>query len=184
MSENFYPLPLSKLSAETDLTISPSSAWKRMRVLNAAHFYVPGAIATEILTHETEGLGVVRRVYSSKQSWVDETVMQWEDNVGFLLCVHRGAKGRMPAPLETVWFRYCLEPCARTDTCKVRLVFYYRLREMVWLRLFQPLLHLAFRMMLYRILRKLKMYYEIGYYLHPVMGRGVCPTRLGSSDEK
>lgn len=163
-------LPLSsafhEIVAERELAVPLSSAWERMRDLSIAHHYVPGASATEIRTREKTGLGTVRRVHGSAGRWVDETVMQWSEGEGFLLCVHRSHLGRLPPPIESVWFRYAVKKSELKDRCYVRLVFYYQLRGGVFVAVFRPLLHAMFRANLDRILRRLKMYYEIGCYVH------------------
>lgn len=143
-----------------------------MRDLGIAHYYVPFAMKTEILSHKQYGVGVVRKIFSNTGSWVLETVISWDEGTGFLICVHRGKKGRLSAPVESIWFRYELgdgsgaldNKGSFSNTCSVRLVIYYRLRGGIWMLPVRAIMHLIFRANLRFILNRLKIYYEIGYY--------------------
>lgn len=83
-------------------------AWSRLRDLSIAHNYVPGLVGTEITTALREGVGASRRVYQSATRSIDETVTEWVDGHGFLICLHRGERGA-PPPFANATFRYWLE---------------------------------------------------------------------------
>lgn len=95
-----------EVSAQTLIDIPITEAWAKLRDISLAHNYVPGIVKTEIVSENAEGVGASRYVYRNANSYIQETVEEWQDGTGFLIRLHRGAK---PAPpFRNAWFRYTL----------------------------------------------------------------------------
>jgi hypothetical protein len=95
-----------EVSARVFIDVPLSAAWEKLRDISLAHNYVPGIVNTVIVSKQTEGVGASRYVYRNKQSYIQETVEEWQEGKGFLIRLHRGDK---PAPpFRKAWFRYTL----------------------------------------------------------------------------
>jgi len=95
-----------KVSAEVVLDMPRSQAWNKLRDISLAHNYVPGIVKTEIVSERSEGVGASRYVYRNARSYIQETVVEWDEGRGFLIRLHRGDN---PAPpFRNAWFRYRL----------------------------------------------------------------------------
>ena len=95
-----------KVSAQIVLDMPRERAWQKLRDISLAHNYVPGIVKTEIVSGPREGVGASRYVYRNARSYIQETVVEWDEGRGFLIRLHRGDK---PAPpFRNAWFRYQL----------------------------------------------------------------------------
>ena len=95
-----------KVSTQVLLDMPRQQAWTRLRDISLAHNYVPGIVRTEIVSEQREGVGASRYVYRNARSYIQETVVEWDEGHGFLIRLHRGDK---PAPpFRNAWFRYRL----------------------------------------------------------------------------
>lgn len=95
-----------KVSAQIVLDMPRAQVWEKLRDISLAHNYVPGIVKTEIVSEQREGVGASRYVYRNASSYIQETVVEWEEGQGFLIRLHRGDK---PAPpFRNAWFRYQL----------------------------------------------------------------------------
>ena len=95
-----------KVSAQIVLDMPRERAWQKLRDISLAHNYVPGIVKTEIVSEPREGVGASRYVYRNARSYIQETVVEWDEGRGFLIRLHRGDK---PAPpFRNAWFRYQL----------------------------------------------------------------------------
>lgn len=84
-----------------------AAAWDKLKDISLAHNYVPGIVKTEIVSEQTTGVGASRYVYRNKHSYIQETVIEWNEGRGFLIRLHKGDK---PAPpFKNATFRYELE---------------------------------------------------------------------------
>jgi hypothetical protein len=91
-----------------------SQAWAKLRDLSLAHDYVPGITKTEIVSAQTQGVGASRYVYRNAKSYIQETVVEWDEGRGFVIRLHKGDK---PArPFRNAWFRYQLADKGRDKT--------------------------------------------------------------------
>jgi hypothetical protein len=96
-----------KVSTQLVLDMPRERAWEKLRDISLAHNYVPGIIRTEIVSEQREGVGASRHVYRNAKSYIQETVIEWDEGHGFLIRLHRGDK---PAPpFRNAWFRYRLD---------------------------------------------------------------------------
>jgi hypothetical protein len=96
-----------KVSSQLVLDMPRERAWEKLRDISLAHNYVPGIIRTAIVSEQREGVGASRHVYRNAKSYIQETVIQWDEGHGFLIRLHRGDK---PAPpFRNAWFRYRLD---------------------------------------------------------------------------
>ena len=96
-----------KVSTQLVLDMPRDQAWAKLRDISLAHNYVPGIIKTEIVSEQREGVGASRYVYRNAKSYIQETVVEWDEGQGFLIRLHRGDK---PAPpFRNAWFRYRLD---------------------------------------------------------------------------
>lgn len=96
---------MSEVSVQIDIKLPREQAWARLRNLTLAHFYVPGLVETRINSAITEGVGASRNVYQKRGGYLQETVTEWVDGVGFTLRLHKGEKD---APFKNAFFRYHL----------------------------------------------------------------------------
>ena len=93
-----------KVTAQVVLDMPRGQAWNRLRDISLAHNYVPGIIKTEIVSEQVEGVGASRYVYRNAKSYIQETVVEWDEGRGFLIRLHKGDK---PAPpFRNASFRY------------------------------------------------------------------------------
>jgi hypothetical protein len=96
-----------KVSTQLVLDMPRERAWEKLRDISLAHNYVPGIIRTAIVSEQREGVGASRHVYRNAKSYIQETVIEWDEGHGFLIRLHRGDK---PAPpFRNAWFRYRLD---------------------------------------------------------------------------
>lgn len=95
-----------EVSSRITLDMPRDRVWEKLRDLSLAHNYVPGIVATRIVSEQREGVGASRYVYRSAKRYIQETVVEWREGEGFLIRLHRGDK---PAPpFRTASFRYQL----------------------------------------------------------------------------
>jgi len=95
-----------KVSTQIVLDMPRDKAWEKLRDISLAHNYVPGIIKTGIVSEQREGVGASRYVYRNQKSYIQETVVEWDEGQGFLIRLHRGDK---PAPpFRNARFRYRL----------------------------------------------------------------------------
>jgi hypothetical protein len=103
-----------EVTSQVIIDMPRSDAWKKLRDISLAHNYVPGIVKTEIVSEQTEGVGASRYVYRNAKSYIQETVIEWDEGRGFLIRLHRGDK---PAPpFRNAWFRYQLADEAQDKT--------------------------------------------------------------------
>ncbi|MFT6277144.1 MAG: hypothetical protein ACJAZ0_003256, partial [Halioglobus sp.] len=81
------------------LSMSRADAWGNLQDLTIAHHYVPGIIKTEITTEQKTGVGASRRVYQSTDTYLNETVIEWNQGNGFLLHLFKD-NGDAPFPFK------------------------------------------------------------------------------------
>jgi hypothetical protein len=95
-----------EVTAQVVIEMPRAQAWEKLKDLSLAHNYVPGLVKTEIVSEQAEGIGTSRYVYRNAKSYIQETVVEWDEGVGFLIRLHKGDK---PAPpFKNAWFRYNL----------------------------------------------------------------------------
>jgi hypothetical protein len=118
-----------EVSAQVVINLPLDEAWDKLRDLSLAHNYVPGIVKTEIVSERNEGVGASRYVYRNAKSYIQETVVEWDEGQGFLIRLHKGDK---PAPpFRNAWFRYQLD-----DEGQEKTLFTASLEfEMPWGRL-------------------------------------------------
>ncbi|AQA17953.1 hypothetical protein BST95_06585 [Halioglobus japonicus] len=97
--------PLQQALVTTVIDVPLSAAWARLEDFSAAHYYVPRLTATEIVSAQSSGLGAHRRVYSGK-TYLEETIIEWNEGSGFVIRLHKGSKP-MP-PFRDARFVYAL----------------------------------------------------------------------------
>ena len=96
-----------EVTAQVVIDLPRAAAWAKLRDLSLAHHYVPGIVKTEIVSEQAQGVGASRYVYRSAKSYIQETVVEWDEGRGFLIRLHKGDK---PAPpFRSAWFRYELD---------------------------------------------------------------------------
>ena len=97
----------TEVSTRIVVDMPRAAAWEKLRDITVAHNYVPGIVNTRIVSERAEGVGASRYVYRNAKSFIQETVVEWEEGSGFLIRLHRGDK---PAPpFRNAWFRYQLD---------------------------------------------------------------------------
>ena len=81
--------------------------WQNLRDLTRAKHYVPGLTDTVITTQYKEGLGASRVVTHRQFGEMDETVVEWDEGLGFTVRLHKGT--RPARPFKEAFFRYEFE---------------------------------------------------------------------------
>jgi len=143
------------------LNLTPSATWAKLRDLSLAPHYVPGLTGCQFHPGPREGLGASRRVLRKGGQWLDESVVQWQEGVGFVLILHK-ASGAAPFPFREASFSYGLQ--AEGDATRITLSMSYNLRG-GWLM--ERLLAKAFNNVVREIADNLKAYYETGHTQNP-----------------
>jgi uncharacterized membrane protein len=138
------------------LNLTPQAAWAKLRDLSLAPHYVPGLTSCRFHPGAREGLGASRRVFRKGGQWLDESVVQWQEGVGFVLILHKASEGA-PFPFREASFRYALQ--AEGDATRITTSMSYNLRGG---RLVVVLLVRAFNKVVRQIAENLKAYYESG----------------------
>jgi hypothetical protein len=138
------------------LNLTPQAAWAKLRDLSLAPHYVPGLTSCRFHPGAREGLGASRRVFRKGGQWLDESVVQWQEGVGFVLILHKASEGA-PFPFREASFRYALQ--AEGDATRITTSMSYNLRGG---RLVEVLLVRAFNKVVRQIAENLKAYYESG----------------------
>jgi hypothetical protein len=138
------------------LDLTHVDAWARLRDLSLAPHYVPGLTGCQFHPGAREGLGASRRVFRKGGQWLDESVVQWQDGVGFVLMLHKASNGA-PFPFREASFSYTLQP--EGDATRITLQMSYSLRG-GWL--VEKFLAKAFINVVRQIAENLKAYYETG----------------------
>jgi len=96
-----------KVASQVVLDMPRAVAWEKLRDISLAHNYVPGIVRTEIVSVQKEGVGASRYVYRNASSYIQETVVDWQEGRGFQIRLHKGDK---PAPpFREASFAYLLE---------------------------------------------------------------------------
>jgi len=138
------------------LELSPPAAWAKLRDLRLAPHYVPGLTGCQLHPGPVEGLGASRRVFRKGGQWLDESVVQWQDGVGFVLVLHKASAGA-PFPFREASFSYALQ--REGEFSRMTTQMHYSLRGG---RLMEKLLGKAFNKVVRQIAENLKLYYENG----------------------
>jgi hypothetical protein len=143
-------------SHSVQLDLTPTAAWAKLRDLSLAPHYVPGLTGCQFHTGAREGLGASRRVLRKGGQYLDESVVQWQEGVGFVLLLHKGNNGS-PFPFRDASFSYVLR--AAGNVTQITLQMNYSLNGG---RLMERLLAKAFNKVVQQIAENLKAYYETG----------------------
>lgn len=138
------------------LAMPRSEAWTKLRDLTQAPHYVPGLTGCRFHPGPREGLGASRRVFRKGGQWLDETVVHWEDGIGFVLALHKADAGA-PFPFRQASFHYSLEEAG--TGCRISTSLHYQLRGG---RVAEWLMRRAFDKVVREIGENLKAYYESG----------------------
>jgi len=138
------------------LDLTQQEAWAKLRDLSLAPHYVPGLTGCQFHPGAQEGVGASRRVFRKGGQYLDESVVSWQEGVGFVLLLHKGSNGS-PFPFREASFSYALH--AEGDATRITLQMSYSLRGG---RLMELLLGKAFNSVVRQIAENLKAYYETG----------------------
>lgn len=116
----------TEVSSEIIIDVPRAQAWSKLRDISLAHNYVPGIVRTSIVSPQAEGVGASRYVYRNAKSYIQETVVEWDEGAGFLIRLHKGDK---PAPpFRKASFRYQLADADDGNTRFTATLVY----EMPW----------------------------------------------------
>ncbi|MBP9034296.1 MAG: SRPBCC family protein [Pseudomonadales bacterium] len=152
---------MSIAEASIELAMPRARAWEILSDIGIAHRYVPGLVRTEIRSAHTRGIGATRRVYRAKGEGLDETVIEWVDDHGFLLRLQQ-PDGSAPAPFATASFRYWLDDVpGRAGRARMTITLDYEPRWGAAGRLLDRLLlHRAIVKMQQQLAERIRTYYE------------------------
>jgi len=148
-----------EVTAQVVIDLPRAEAWDKLSDLSLAHNYVPGIVKTEIVSEQDEGVGTSRYVYRNAKSYIQETVIEWDEGRGFLIRLHKGDK---PAPpFRNAWFRYELD-----DEGQEKTLFTASLKfELPWGRLgawLEKKLEKVVAATVSDVAAAMKLYYETG----------------------
>jgi hypothetical protein len=96
---------MNTVEYRVEVDLDPIATWAKLSDFTLAINYVPGLTDLEITTEQTTGVGASRLVVSGEKLKLDETVVEWTDNEGFVLRLHRGDEGPIP-PMTEAYFDY------------------------------------------------------------------------------
>lgn len=147
------------------LDLTPEATWNKLRDLSLAPHYVPNLTGCQLHPGPQQGLGASRRVQQKNGQWLDETVEEWHEGAGFLIRLHRGAKGA-PPPFRQAWFRYAIAPEGARTRFTASLI--YRPAGGLFGQLLDRLLlRRALNRVVAQIAENLKAFYETGQTRNP-----------------
>jgi len=112
-------------SSSVLINLPQDKAWELLRDLTLSHHYVPGLIKTQIMTDKKQGLGTSRRVYQSEKRYINETVIAWQDGIGFTVRLHND-NGTAPFPFSEASFTYGISPASEGQV-KMTNTLHYRI---------------------------------------------------------
>lgn len=142
------------------LDLPLSRAWDKLQDLSLAAHYVPGLTACVLHPGPQTGPGASRRVLQKNGQWLDETVLQWHEEQGFVIRLHRAQKGP-PLPFKQACFVYSL--AAEGNATRLTTCLLYQPAGGVLGTLFDRwMLRRALNTAVAKIARNLKIYYETG----------------------
>lgn len=115
-----------EVSTQIEIDVPRAVAWEKLSDISLAHNYVPGIVKTEVVSEGTRGVGASRYVYRNAKTYIQETVVEWDEGSGFLIRLHKGDK---PAPpFRAASFRYQLADAGSDKTLFTASLEY----EMPW----------------------------------------------------
>lgn len=82
------------VSVVADLPVA--TAWTFLSDFSLPQNYVPNIVRTEIVSVAQAGVGAHRRVYSDEDSYLEETIIEWQEGQGFVITLHDGDKPMVP----------------------------------------------------------------------------------------
>ena len=115
----------SRASVSMVVDLPQQQVWNLISDLEQVSNYAPGVERVEITSNYSTGEGASRRVYKAQGDWLDETVTQWYDGLGFNLRLHQGDAA--PFPFARASFEYNLQPLSAAATA-VHLSLVYQPR--------------------------------------------------------
>jgi hypothetical protein len=146
-----------EVSATEIIDLPRAQAWEKLRDISRAHHYVPGIIDTRIVSDQAEGVGASRYVYRKPDSYLQETVEEWNEGEGFLIRLHKGDKPA--APFKSAWFRYQLDKETR-DRTRLTTTMQFELPGGPFGRLLENLLIGFVKKTVADVALSMKLYYE------------------------
>ena len=105
-------------TASITVDISKTDAWQILQDFSLPHNYVPNLEKTEIVSESSSGLGAHRRVYNDDGSFIEETIVQWNEGTGFVIKLHKGTQ--VMSPFSFAQFRYELESLDE-NSCRIHV---------------------------------------------------------------
>ncbi|WP_439888353.1 SRPBCC family protein [Pseudomonas sp. MBLB4123] len=155
----------SSASHSLHIELPQEQVWDKLRDLSLAPHYVPNLTGCQLHRGPAHGQGASRRVLQKNGQWLDETVEEWREGEGFLIRLHRGAKGA-PPPFRQAWFRYAIAPDGTRTRFTASLI--YRPAGGLFGRLLDRLLlRRALNKVVAQIAVNLKVFYETGETQNP-----------------
>jgi Polyketide cyclase / dehydrase and lipid transport len=154
-------VPGEALEYQNQIVISLpiEECWRQLKDLSLAHNYVPDIVHTELTTTSKTGAGASRRVYSADDSYINESVIEWQAGSGFTLQLHDDA-GLAPFPFSNATFRYQLERLTQDETALTTRLHFTLRGGWVGQWLGSALLSGTFQQRVDEIAKSLKQYYE------------------------
>jgi hypothetical protein len=114
----FFPAIALAETQRVDVSVlagmPPALAWEKLQDFSVAHYYVPNLSRTEIVSTQVTGMGAHRRVYDMQGDFLEETIIEWQDGVGFVIQLHKGEDPMVP--FERAEFSYRLSPASDDET--------------------------------------------------------------------
>ena len=142
------------------IDVPHAESWNKLRDISLAHNYIPNVSKIEIITSKTEGLGASRKAYlEGKKKVVDETVIDWKDDIGFTLRLDINGKRVLPW-FNEFHFQYHIEEADHKTLFRPAII--YQPRSKFLLGLQNKIYHCALGKELKVICASMKAYYETG----------------------
>lgn len=100
------------VSVTISADIPKENAWQLLQDFSLPHNYVPGLAKTVIVSEVNRGLGAHREVHNVDGSFIEETIVQWNEGSGFLINLHKD--DQVMPPFKVAQFRYQLDDDAES----------------------------------------------------------------------
>ncbi len=161
----------NEVTVSIPLEMPRGQAWQLLQDFSLAHNYVPGLEKTEIVSTQKNGIGAHREVHNVDGSFIEETIIEWDQGYGFVIRLHKGEQV-MP-PMKLAQFRYQLDDEAdnrsrMTLTMSIKMPMGY-----VGLKLHQWFIQSIIRDNLVAVAAGIKLYYESGQAVVEVEREGM-----------
>ena len=156
----------SEISSQVMINLPLEQSWEKLKNFTSSPNYVPNLTHCELHEGPSEGVGASRRVYQKNGQHLDETIIHWQEQQGFIMRLHKGDK--VAPPFKEANFRYKIK--AVGDQTEMTTTMTYELGGGLFGKVIDRLLfRIIVKGMVKKIAGNLKSFYETGQPVNPAM---------------